>query len=253
MNLLIIEDEPLAVVRTVTLVREIDPEIEVLGSLSSVEESVNWLSNNPSPDLIIMDVSLADGDCFDILSNHSIASPVIFITAYDQFAIEAFKVFSIDYLLKPVSKANLENAIKKLKAISKNYQNDNRYEKLVHLISDSLKEYKSRFLIRAGKRMFFIQIKDIGFFLAEDKTVYLITQEGEKWVVDYSLEKLEDILDPKIFFRLNRRIICRIHSILEIKTHPNSRLKISLLAGKIKEDAIISRDRVQKFKSWAEK
>jgi DNA-binding LytR/AlgR family response regulator len=252
MKLLIIEDEPLAVVRLLTLLREIEPEIQILGSLSSIEESVNWLENNPPPDLILMDVSLADGYCFDILSIHPISSPVIFITAYDQFAIEAFKVFSIDYLLKPVTKTHLEKALQKFKSLSKVYLLDPNYKQLVRLVSESLKEYKTRFLIRAGKRMFFIQVMDIAYFQAEDKIVYLITLTGEKWIVDYSLEKLEEVLDPKIFFRINRKIIGRILSIKEIKSIPNSRLRITLQAGKIMEEAIISREKVQKFKFWAE-
>ncbi len=252
MNLLIIEDEALAVDRIVKLLKDIDASIEVLGSTPSVEESILWLRSHPRPELIIMDISLADGTCFDILSQYPIQSPVIFITAYDQFAIDAFKVFSIDYLLKPVSKTALEKSILKLRSIQKDFSPLPNYQNLIGLMEDSLKEYKSRFLIKAWKRMFFKELNDISYFTADDKTIFLVGLDGGKWIIDYSLDKLEKILDPKIFFRINRKIICRIGSIKEIRTYPNSRLKITLQAGNNKEETIISRERVQSFKIWAE-
>ncbi len=252
MNILIIEDEPLAVVRLKTLLLEIRPQLNILGSLPSVEESIIWLESNPKPDLIIMDISLADGSCFEIFSQIEVKSPLIFITAYDQFAIEAFKVFSIDYLLKPVSKLTLEKAFIKFESIRTDLQPNQNYEKLVQIMADSMKVYKSRFLIKAGKRMFFKETDDISYFSADDKAVFLISRSGEKWLVDYSLDKLDEILDPKLFFRLNRKMICRIEAIKEIISFTNSRLKVSLQAGTLKEETIISRERVQKFKLWAE-
>ncbi len=253
MNLLIIEDEPPAVLRLKTLLFEIRPHINILEALASIEEAIFWFNSHPNPDLIIMDISLADGSCFEILSSVKITAPVIFITAYDQFAIDAFQVFSIDYLLKPVSKKALENAILRYDSIQKKISPNVDYQKLVQLMSDSLKVYKSRFLIKAGKRMFFMDIENIRYFSADDKTVYLVNTLGEKWILDYSLDKLEEILDPKLFFRLNRKIISRIEAIKDIRFYEGSRLKVSLQAGSMKEETLISRERVQHFKIWAEK
>ncbi len=252
MKVLIIEDEPLAAERLKMLLHHFDPSVQVEDVIDNVEDAVEFFNTRPHPDLLFLDIELADGISFGIFSKVQVHCPVIFATAYDQYAIEAFRLFSIDYLLKPVTAEAIARAVNKYRAVT---QSAVLSKEVLDMIQASHKPhpgYKNRFLLKTGTRMFFKDTSDVAYFYAVDKTVYLVTKDGNRHTIDYTLEKLQELLDPAEFFRLNRSIICSVTSIKEIKTHFNSRLKIALKAGAQTDEAIVSRDRVQAFKAWAE-
>jgi two-component system, LytTR family, response regulator LytT len=252
MQVLIIEDEPLAASRLTMLLQEIDMDIQVLAVLDSVEESVDWFRSNQQPDLVLLDIELADGISFSIFSQVELHCPVIFTTAYDQYALEAFKLFSIDYLLKPVNAEALERAVKKYRSFTAYNSITSQIREVIQSIRKPEKQYRNRFLVKTGSRMFFVESCQAAYFVSEGKTVFLLTREGMRFPLDTTLEKLQEDLDPRDFFRLNRSVICSIHAIREIKSYHNSRLKISLLAGSHSDEAVVSRERVSAFKSWAD-
>ena len=248
MRIVIIEDEQLAAERLVYLLNQLDPAIEVVKHLYGVEESVEWLKQNPAPDLLFLDVQLQDGFCFDIFKQIDYKHPVIFTTAYNEFALDAFKLFSIDYLLKPVTTDLLQAALTKFNSLPSIAVAN--YKRLSKVFEDA--SFKSRFLAKAGQKMFFVDANDIHFFQADDKIVFLVDKEGNRLVVDYTMEKLQEVLNPKEFFRLNRKVIARYSSIAQIKPYVNSRLKLLLRNGAKTEEVILSRERVHDFKQWAE-
>jgi DNA-binding LytR/AlgR family response regulator len=252
MKVLIIEDEQLAVERLKLLLYEYDPGIEIAASLDSISGAVKWFATHPLPDLVLLDIELADGMSFTIFSETPVKCPVIFTTAYDHYAIDAFKLFSIDYLLKPITLTALAGAMNKYRDVVSFSKQPFDISLVIDSLKDAGKNYKQRFLVKSGPRMFFIECQNISYFYADDKTVFLVDNEGMRFVADSTLEKLQEILDPKHFFRLNRKIISSISAIKEIKTYLNNRLKIMLQAGKNREEVIVSRDRVHAFKSWAE-
>ncbi|MES1214503.1 MAG: LytTR family DNA-binding domain-containing protein [Bacteroidota bacterium] len=252
MKVLIIEDEQLAIERLKLLLNEYDNSIEIAGTLDCVSEAVKWFNTHPAPDLVFVDIELADGMCFTIFSETTVKCPVVFTTAYDQYAIEAFRLFSVDYLLKPITLATLAGAIKKYREIISFTKQPFDISQIMESLKGAGKNFKNRFLVKSGSRMFFIESQNISYFYADDKTVFLIDNEGVRFVVDHTLERLQEDLDSKQFFRLNRKIICNIKAIKEIKTYLNNRLKILLQAGKNRDEVIVSRERVHAFKSWAE-
>jgi two-component system response regulator LytT len=252
MRVVIIEDEPLAAQRLQLLLKELDCTIVVEIVLDSVEDSVKYFNNHAQPDLVLLDIELADGLSFRIFSKLSLQCPVIFTTAYDRYAVEAFSLFSIDYLLKPVSLESLARAINKYKSISGIRILNEQILEMISALKKPNPEYKSRFLVKVGNRMIFVEAMEVAYFFADDKVVYMVTKDGSRVIIDYSLEKLQDMLDPKAFFRLNRSIICNISSIREVKNYMNSRLKIAIQAGVKTDAAIVSRERVNAFKVWAE-
>ena len=252
MKVLIIEDEPLAAQRLHYLLGEYDRSIEVAGVIESVEDAVNWFGQSALPDLLFLDIELADGSSFQIFNKINVQCPVIFTTAYDKYALDAFRLFSIDYLLKPVTLQALSKSINKYKMVAGQGVQIPGIQQMIEALQPQLQNYKTRFLVKLGSRMFFVESNDIAYFFADDKTVYLVNKEGAKFVIDLTLEKLQQVMDPKYFFRLNRKVICSIVAIKEIKTYLNSRLKITLEAGKYNCEAIVSRERVQAFKEWAE-
>jgi DNA-binding LytR/AlgR family response regulator len=248
-KVVIIEDEQLAAERLTMLLQQYDASIEVVKHLYSIEESVQWLKTNAHPDLLFLDIQLADGFCFEIFKKVQFNRPIIFTTAYNEYAFDAFQLCSIDYLLKPVTAEALSKAMLKLEQLQTSLFKGN-YEKLAGVFEDS--SFKSRFLAKAGQKMFFVEAADIEYFLADDKIVYLVDKDGNKLVVDYTLERLEGILNPREFFRLNRQYIARYSSIAQIKPYVNSRLKLLLRGGSKTEEVVLSRDRVHEFKLWAE-
>lgn len=248
MRIVIIEDEQLAAERLVYLLNQLDPTIEVVKHLYGVEESIQWLQENEPPDLLFLDVQLQDGFCFDIFKQVDYKHPVIFTTAYNQFALDAFQLMSIDYLLKPVTSDVLQASLLKFKSLQTTTAVN--YKRLSKVFEDA--SFKSRFLAKAGQKMFFVDASDIQFFQADDKIVFLVDKEGNRLVVDYTMEKLQEVLNPKEFFRLNRKVIARYSSIAQIKPYVNSRLKLLLRNGTKTEEVILSRERVQDFKQWAE-
>lgn len=250
MRLLIIEDEAAAYRQLRRLCEKYLQEFEISGQVQSVREAVNWLSSNPSPDVIFMDVELTDGQCFDILTEVEIDSFVIFTTAYDQFAIRAFDLNSLAYLLKPVDEDHFKNAIKKLRGqLSSSLKRDD-WQGLLNSISvNSKEEHKERFLIRHGSKLISLSIDQIAYFQRDDSIVLVHTSDGSKYSVSYSLEELEKMLDPKVFFRLNRSFLARINSITAIHDYFNSKLKLELSPSSSTE-VIVSKEKSGRFKLW---
>ena len=255
MRVIIIEDEQLAAKRLLELILKYDPEIEILGKFDTVEKSVDWFNSNPPPDLVFMDIQLADGLSFEIFEQSMINCPVIFTTAYDHYAIKAFKVNSIDYLLKPIGFDEISNAIKKFKDIHFEKKTENilsknvTFDKVLQLLT---KEYKSRFVIKVGEHIKSIQVENICCFYSLEKASFLKTNENNNYVLDYSLEQIESLVNPDEFFRVNRKYIINLKAIADIISYSNSRLKIELKV-KTDEDIIVSREKVKSFKAWLEK
>lgn len=249
MKLIIVEDEKLAAERLKTLVKEYDPSIEVLACLESVEEAVQYLRHHAAPDLLLLDIHLSDGHSFEIFNQVQYKGPVIFTTAYDQYALEAFKMFSIDYILKPVTLEALATALNKFKNLSASFSAVD-YRQLMPQLTN--RDYKKRFLGKVGQRLFFIDTADIAYFQADNKVVYLIDKEGNRYVVEHTMEKLMAMVNPAEFFRLNRRYIVRINAIQQVKPYFNGRLKLSVRGSQQPDEMVISRERVAEFKEWAE-
>ncbi len=247
MKLLIIEDESAAARRLQKLIAEINPGTEVLDVLDSIDASTAWLQNNPSPDLIFMDIQLADGPSFNIFNEVNVTAPVVFITAYDEYAIQAFKVNAIDYLLKPVKTKELQTAFAKYYDKYENGSSSVDYQELAHHINRL--QNNKRFLIRLGQQMKLLEIKDAAYFYTQDKITFLQTYTGRRYPVDYSLEKLEELVDGRAFFRINRQFIINIDAISEMYAYSKSRVKL-ILNPPIDESIIVSTERSPHFKKW---
>lgn len=250
MRVVIAEDELPAVERLHTLLKDFDPSIQVVASLDSVEDLVQWLKMNPHPDLLLLDIHLSDGHSFEIFRRINYSGPVIFTTAFDQYALEAFKVFSIDYILKPVSRESLARAIQKFRTIT-GVQVSPDYARLVEALKKP--NYKERFLGKSGSKLYFIEADEVAYFQADNKIVYLVDKKGNKFIVNHTLDKLQDELDPRQFFRLSRRVMVRISAIEHVKPYYNNRLKVAVKGNgeDRSEDLVISRERVAEFRNWA--
>jgi two-component system, LytTR family, response regulator LytT len=251
MTVLIVEDEQLAQERLEMLLKAYDPAITIAGCLESVEETVNWLNSKPHPDIILLDIHLADGDSFEIFKRTTTQKPIIFTTAYENYAIDAFQLFSIDYILKPVTAQSLATALNKYKNLSAAFTPQN-YGLLIEQVKDNfLNNYKTRFLAKVGKRLFFVPAEEVAFFSADNKIVFLTDREGNRFVINATIDKLEAELNPKDFFRINRSTIVHAGALEQIKPYPNNRLKLQLRNIATTEEIIISRERVSSFKEWA--
>jgi two-component system, LytTR family, response regulator LytT len=249
MNILIIEDEKPAA-------RLLQRKVEKLGlqihhMLHSVEESIVWFNNNPHPDLIFLDIQLSDGLSFEIFEQIDIKSAVIFTTAYDEYALRAFKLNSIDYLLKPIDEEELEVAISKFKnQFQKHTISSLDFEAIKRMLVNPVeKEYKKRFSVKIGHQLKVIPIEDVECFYSENKGTYLHTLDNRDYLLDTTLEILENEINPKDFFRINRKFIIPLKSIKEIQVYTNSRLKIVLPSYK-DDEVIVARERVSDFKEW---
>jgi len=252
MNILIIEDELLASERLRLLLKQYDPSIHILACLESIEESIQWLQTKPHPDLLLMDIQLSDGHSFEIFKQVKLSPPVIFITAYDNYAINAFQHFSLDYILKPVTAQGLATAIQKYKSLASAFYPPDYTAWAGQLKENLFTKYKDRFLAKVGSRTFFIQTDEIAYFYADNKIVYLADRQGNRFIINYTIEKLEPLLNPYHFFRINRKMIVHSKVIDLIKPFYNNRLKINLRNLSLQEDIIVSRERVPAFKKWAE-
>lgn len=254
MKTIIIEDENLAADRVKFLLKQIDDSIDVVTILDSVESSINWLQKNELPDFVILDINLSDGFAFQIFEKVHIDVPIIFTTAFDEYAIHSFKVLSIDYLLKPVTREALAFAIDKLNRLYfiQNHRSVD-YGILAKLINKEKTEYKTRFLCHIGRKKFFIYTKDISYFCADNKIVYIVCEDSSKYIADYSIEELTSLLDPSLFFRANRSTIINSMFISLIKPFINHRLQIFMKNGNQTEEVIISRERVADFRKWSKK
>ena len=243
-KIVIIEDEKPAVEKLKQLLANSGENITIENVLGSVEDSVNWLSGNPAPDLIFMDIQLSDGISFEIFESVKITSPVIFTTAYDAFAIRAFKVNSIDYLLKPIDPELLSQAFKKYKE----HYTSGTHTPINHVINQMPAQYKSRFLIKTGEHFRSVAVSDIESFFIEERATFLLTKESKTLDIDYSLDQLEKMVNPDDFFRANRNYLINIHYIKDMIGYSGNRIKIKMLTGNYAEPVIISRDRVTSFK-----
>ncbi|NQU88149.1 MAG: response regulator transcription factor [Mariniphaga sp.] len=251
MKVLIIEDEQLAAERMVELLQLYDKTIEVTSILDSVKDVVLWLNSNPNPDLIFMDIQLSDGLCFDIFKKTNIESPVIFTTAFQEYAIKAFKVNSVDYLLKPIDFSELKSAIEKFR---KHFQAEKGipvlHEDIINSVKQMLeKPHKTRFIIKIGEHLRPVKTEEIHYFFSLDKTTNICTSDAKLYIIDYSLDNLMELIDNDQFFRINRQNIVNRDAISDIVMYSKNRLKIKLItAGQ--EPLIISRDKVNSFKVW---
>ena len=243
-KIVIIEDEKPAIDKLKYLLLGTGEEITIVKVLGSVEESVNWLSNNASPDLIFMDIQLSDGIAFEIFESVNISSPVIFTTAFDSYAIKAFKVNSIDYLLKPIEAELLTKALKKYHDHYPNPLSD----QINQMISQIPITYKSRFLIKTGEHFRSVSAIDIESFFIQEHSTFFITNESKILDIDYSLDQLEKMVNPDNFFRANRNYLVNIHYIRDMIGYSGSRIKLKMQSGNYPEPVIISRERVNAFK-----
>ncbi len=252
MNILVIEDEQPAAKRLANLIADFRPQAHILSMIDSVEGAVKWLRANAPPDLMFLDIQLADGLSFDIFNQVPVQSPVIFTTAYDQYTLKAFKMNSVDYLLKPIDPEELAQALSKFdllfgKKISYDLQS---IQQLIQSMTQPT--YKERFLVRVGQQMIYISVSDIQYFYSEDGLAYAKTTDNKRHLVDYTLEQLDESLDPKYFFRINRKVITHVNAIQKIAPYFNSRLKLEI-KPKADFDVIVSRERVNDFKKWLDR
>lgn len=254
MQILIVEDESLGVETLVQFLNEIDPSIDIVGNTDSIRSSVKWLQENPLPDLVLMDIELSDGQSFEIFKQMELKAPVIFTTSYDEFALKAFKVNSIDYLLKPIKKEELKKALNKFNELRAGSPAGSVFSNIEMLINDLAQKqtpsYRSRFLVKQGQRFISIETADIAYIFAENRVCYLVTWEKQKHYVDYSLEQIETMLDPRIFFRANRGLILQAKAVAQIHNYFNGKLKLTLLPAFDDADVTVSREKANEFKEW---
>lgn len=250
MRILIIEDEKPAANRLGKLLQVHFPEAELIGNLDTVSRAVRWFEENATPDLIFCDIQLADGISFEIFEKVNVSSPIIFTTAFDQYAIRAFQVNAIDYLLKPIDPKDLERAVEKFR--SRSIQPSLDLNLLKSLIQPQAKSYKSRFLVRFGEKIQSVPMEEIAFFFSEERVTFLQTHAGKKYVLDSTLEQVEAQVDPSIFFRLNRKYLSHVDAIEEVLTYSNSRLKVKLTHC-TDSDILVSREKVTELKNWLDR
>lgn len=253
MKILLVEDEELAAERLAQLIREIEPDVEISGPLDTVTTTVAHLNTRPVYDLIFLDIQLADGKSFSIFDECQVVTPVIFTTAYDEYALQAFELNSIDYLLKPVNREKLKLSIEKFRKLKEYYgaenPNDQLYEMIRELRSPRLSAYKDRFLISKGDSMIPVKVAEIACFYAEDKEVFLLTHDNKRYIIPHSIEELSSKLDPRIFFRVNRQFILSADAIRKVHNYFNFKLKVEISPDP-KVEIVVSRARVQSFKAW---
>ena len=253
MKILIVEDEELAADRLAGLIREVVPEVIIEGPLDTVSSTIAHLNSNPDYDLIFLDIQLADGKSFSIFEECKIITPIIFTTAYDEYALKAFELNSVDYLLKPVNREKLGNSIEKFKKLKDYYSEENPNSQLYEIIKDlrfpKPEVYKTRFLISKGDSMLPVKVSEIACFYAEDKEVFLLTHENKRHIIPNSIEELSAKLDPKLFFRVNRQFIISSDTIRKVHNYFNFKLKVEIKADP-KVEIIVSRLKTASFKAW---
>lgn len=255
MKVLIIEDEPLGAAALKNLLLQQDDSIEVLDIIDSVRSAAAWLPAHETPDLIFMDIELADGQCFDLFGEVEVKSPVIFTTSYDEFALKAFRFNSVDYLLKPIAPEELERSLNKVQALKQQLADKpvaaKDYEQLVRQFNAprSQTEYRDRFLVKQGQRMISVGIADVAYFFSKGKVTFIKTNEGKEYFLDYTLDQLQPMLSPKTFYRINRQVIAAHGSVAQVYTWFNGKLKVEL-APAMDEEVMVSRDKAREFRLW---
>jgi two-component system response regulator LytT len=249
MKILLIEDEDAAIRRLEKLLNEMDPTVEIAGRLDSVEASVQWLKMNPSPDLILMDIHLADGSSFEVFEHVDIKCPVVFTTAYDEYAIKAFKVNAVDYLMKPIKQTELEHAVRKVKEMQQNTPVPD-YSELAGKMNQTTTQYLRRILVKLGQSIRLVDTDDVAYFYTRDKITFLITKStAKRYPMDYPLDRLEKMVDPSQFYRINRQFIVHIGAIKEMHPYSKSRIKVDLEPASDME-IIVSTEKASNFKQW---
>ncbi len=246
MEAIIVEDEHLAAERLKRLIEKVSPDIQVNTLLGTVEETVHYLKKN-SPDLIFLDIHLADGSSFEIFDQVPVSVPIIFTTAYDEYALKAFEVNSIAYLLKPVAELQLKKSLEKLSQFEQ--QIPLKMEQLLASLRDKTIQYRQRLMVTFGSRLKAVKVADVAYFYAENKLVYLKDKTGHSYVMDETLDQLQPTLDPSLFFRVNRGFIVSIDAIEQMNSYSRSRIKIDLKPGCEKE-CITSTEKTPDFKHW---
>ena len=254
MRLLIVEDERLLAQQLTRLLMDLEPGAQIVGQTGSIEATLEWLNNNAAPDLILMDIELADGQCFEIFNRFPVKSPVIFTTAYDEYALRAFKVNSIDYLLKPIKMEDLRSALNKWKELQSATAGSHPLADIQALVNDLVsareaKVYRDRFLVKQGQKMISVNTGDVAFFNAKNTLNFLPTRSKQKFLLDYTLDQVEQLVPPKTFFRANGQYILA-HDIIKA-FHPwfNGKLKVETTIP-MEEEIIISREKAPQFRAW---
>lgn len=254
MKILIIEDEYPAADRLQRLLEELSEPTEVVAVLDSVEASVKWLQYQRAPDLILSDIQLSDGLSFEIFEQVLTSSPIVFTTSYDEYAIQAFRVRSIDYLLKPIKLQGLKRAIDQYQQFRQGFsKNDQlqKMEKLLGSLNHSGKQHKKRFLVKKGEQLLPVTDVDIAYFHTENELVLMYTHQEKKYILDNTLEQLEQLLDPNMFFRINRQFILQMSAIGQIHTYFSNRYKL-MIQPRPQEDVIVSKGKAKAFRLWLE-
>ncbi len=252
MKILIVEDEEFAATRLIKMVMDILPDAIIHGPIDTVKATIDQLNSISDYDLIFLDIQLADGKSFSIFDQCPISIPVIFTTAYDAYALQAFELNSIDYLLKPIKREKLSLSLEKFKKLKEYYKTENPNVRLYEMIKGLIPErpvYKDRFLISKGDLLLPVIVSEVSCFYAEDKEVIMVTHDNRHFFVDHSIEELSGKLDPKLFFRANRQYIISIDAIKKVHNYFNFKLKVEI-SPHPKAEVIISRAKVSTFKSW---
>ncbi len=251
MTILIIEDEPLVAASLTRLVKDLEPEAVLYGPLATVKASQEWLATHPAPDLILSDIQLADGISLDIFSDGKVTCPIIFTTAYNEYAVRAFKVNSIDYLLKPVEKIELQAALQKFRQLQSKFSNEGYMQQMLELFDNftQVKKYKERFAVHAGRSVVLVQQQEAACFIKEE-IVYLVNNDGKRFITDYrSLDEVEELLNPAIFYRATRQCIVQLSYIESFRADDTGRLLLTLKG--IKADPVfVSKEKAADFKKW---
>ncbi len=254
MKVLIVEDEKAAVRRLTGLLKELDADIGIAGITDTVKNTIRWFEEHDCPDIAFFDIQLADGNSFEVFEKTEVRCPVIFTTAYDQYALKAFEVNSIDYLLKPIDREKLARALAKYRRLT---PDNNRFLIDPDILQNTLERiqgqhYKERYVVRYGDHIHSIPVEEICFFRSEAKAVFITLKDAKRYLVDYTLDQVVTMVDPNLFFRINRAYIIRIDAIRDIVSYSNSRLRLVLHVVD-DPDMIVARERVTDFKAWLDR
>lgn len=252
MKILIVEDEAPAAKRLIRLVTEAEPDSVIVSHVDTVEDAVSFFQSRTEIDLALMDIQLADGISFEIFNKVKVEVPVIFTTAFDHYAVKAFKVNSVDYLLKPVEMSELKAALQKYKSLHARTESKTDITEILNAIQQRKDGYKKRFLIKTAGRLTFINTADIAFFFSDEGNTFLVSAQNDRFLIDDTLEEIESQIDPEQFFRINRKMLLSLNAIKRIDPHFNNRYLI-LTEPKFEEEVVVSRQRSSDFREWLDK
>lgn len=256
MNVLIIEDEMLAAEGLERQIKIAEPTATIVGTLESVRDALVYFKEKPMPDIVFSDIQLADGLSFEIFEQVEVKCPIVFTTAYDAFALKAFKVNAVDYILKPCAAADIAKALEKIRLLQGEKQEKTLLDTaIIQRLSETFTppQYKQRFLVKLGDNMTSVPVEDILFFWSENKIVFLRHTNGKKYIANFTLEQLENVLNPQHFFRINRQFLLSLTAIKQLTAHSNSRLKVFLNYPPDENEVIVARERVEAFKNWLDR